>query len=623
MSYLRTLCSIVALLPFFAQAQIANYHLPIGGNLVNYTPGVPFQITVPGGHSGFCGETWRLAIAFRNLPAGWSIVSITSDNPGIGTGPFVQDAASQRMDDIVAQNCSNYSDISAHYLSPLGSCGSVTSTLTITIMPTTPGVNSYISILAAVSCDCDAQLNSTTCNLLLHSESALQIRNPDPVLDPGFIGTDQTLCAGTAPSALASVLPASSGVPPYAYQWQQASTAAGPWSDVPQSGNNIDYTPATASGTVYYRRRVTDAAAPSSIAYTNVVSITANPAPQATIAPVPATLCDDVLNLSPTAVNGTGSWSIVGAPVGSQASFNGNVLENITPAGSYTLRYTVSGTGCPDAVAEVTVVREIPPVANAGVDKATCQNTTQLNAVGGVGVWTLVSSPAGTPVSISSQNLGEIDGMTEAGEYIFRYTVGSGACGIATDEVTVYRQPSQLDFVVTEVTPQQGYVAARQYSLQAPVAPGSQVVWNFTNGTPATYIGLVPPVIQYSGFGDFEIGVEISINPPPHPCIITHSELIHIQPPVYKPLLFPNVFSPNSDGLNDTFYPLGGPPQDYSIQIFSRWGTLVYQGRQVQPGWDGTAPNGDPVPEGVYVYIARYTLGGAPLDRTGTVTLLR
>ncbi|MDI9339062.1 MAG: T9SS type B sorting domain-containing protein [Sediminibacterium sp.] len=60
---------------------------------------------------------------------------------------------------------------------------------------------------------------------------------------------------------------------------------------------------------------------------------------------------------------------------------------------------------------------------------------------------------------------------------------------------------------------------------------------------------------------------------------------------VDEDLLFyaPNTFTPNHDNLNDTWYPRlsGYKLESYTLAIFDRWGELIYQTKEVYPGWDG------------------------------------
>lgn len=67
----------------------------------------------------------------------------------------------------------------------------------------------------------------------------------------------------------------------------------------------------------------------------------------------------------------------------------------------------------------------------------------------------------------------------------------------------------------------------------------------------------------------------------------------------------PNVFSPNSDRVNDLFipFPYRGV-KEIDLQVFNRWGAVVFSTTDPAIRWDGTLNNaGEPVPDGVYFYI--------------------
>jgi gliding motility-associated-like protein len=86
----------------------------------------------------------------------------------------------------------------------------------------------------------------------------------------------------------------------------------------------------------------------------------------------------------------------------------------------------------------------------------------------------------------------------------------------------------------------------------------------------------------------------------------------------------PNAFTPDGDGLNETFF-FGGfgiLEKDFEFLVFNRWGEVVYETNSFVP-WDGTV-GGIPAPVGIYAYHIRYrdTLGGAQI-KLGHVSLLR
>lgn len=89
----------------------------------------------------------------------------------------------------------------------------------------------------------------------------------------------------------------------------------------------------------------------------------------------------------------------------------------------------------------------------------------------------------------------------------------------------------------------------------------------------------------------------------------------------------PNVFTPNGDGLNDYFFPrkfLSKSLTSFKMDIYNRWGQLIYETEVLDGrGWDG-AFNGTPQPAGVYVYIIQATFAdGNSEQHQGNVTLLR
>ena len=80
-------------------------------------------------------------------------------------------------------------------------------------------------------------------------------------------------------------------------------------------------------------------------------------------------------------------------------------------------------------------------------------------------------------------------------------------------------------------------------------------------------------------------------------------------------IFIPDGFSPNGDGVNDTFevQNIGFVYPDYTIEIFNRLGNVVYKGGAGMPAWDGhsnkNAVGGNVLPNGVYFYIINYNDG--------------
>lgn len=93
----------------------------------------------------------------------------------------------------------------------------------------------------------------------------------------------------------------------------------------------------------------------------------------------------------------------------------------------------------------------------------------------------------------------------------------------------------------------------------------------------------------------------------------------------------PNAFSPNGDGYNDLFTLYPGPSVHSirSFQIFDRYGTLVWEEKDISPeqaqvtGWDGTY-QGSPASFDVYVAVVQVEfIDGQVIRRVSDVTLVK
>ena len=95
---------------------------------------------------------------------------------------------------------------------------------------------------------------------------------------------------------------------------------------------------------------------------------------------------------------------------------------------------------------------------------------------------------------------------------------------------------------------------------------------------------------------------------------------------VEKPyaLYSPNAFSPDGDGINDVFKISGQGILDFKIEIYNRWGQMVYQSIDLSNGWDGTF-KGKKLPTGTYVYKIKTSKYGVEqkLVKSGSVALVR
>lgn len=147
--------------------------------------------------------------------------------------------------------------------------------------------------------------------------------------------------------------------------------------------------------------------------------------------------------------------------------------------------------------------------------------------------------------------------------------------------------------------------------------------WNFTSGEPS----FSSEINDYAVFPSDSAGVY------PVELIVLNS--FGCKDSTYKEVIIhglyllylPNAFTPDGNGLNETFRPYGEEVDfvdNYNMKIFNRWGEKIYETNEVDKGWDGSY-KGEKVPAGVYVWkIEAKELHGKKVHKTmGSVTLIR
>jgi len=108
-------------------------------------------------------------------------------------------------------------------------------------------------------------------------------------------------------------------------------------------------------------------------------------------------------------------------------------------------------------------------------------------------------------------------------------------------------------------------------------------------------------------------------------CTDTFIQIIDIVPSVE--LFMPNAFTPNGDGKNDFFIPVGFllGPLNYRFSIWNRWGEQVFFTTNINDGWNGRRKNnGNLSPNGIYTYLIEFNdTRGNPHLLKGYATLIR
>jgi gliding motility-associated-like protein len=152
------------------------------------------------------------------------------------------------------------------------------------------------------------------------------------------------------------------------------------------------------------------------------------------------------------------------------------------------------------------------------------------------------------------------------------------------------------------------------------LSKGTVQIWNWDMGDGSVQTGKNISHI-YPKEGDYRIFLEvIDINE----CTDTVSKVIHIYDELT--IFIPNIFTPNGDGINDTWKPvmLDYSTEGYQLSVFDRWGQQIFYTTNPEESWNGTINGKTVAPNTVYSYQVRVkNVSGKEFKYTGNVTLVR
>jgi gliding motility-associated-like protein len=141
--------------------------------------------------------------------------------------------------------------------------------------------------------------------------------------------------------------------------------------------------------------------------------------------------------------------------------------------------------------------------------------------------------------------------------------------------------------------------------------------WDFGNGE---FSNQASPTYTYTTAGTYAVEL-ISVNN--DGCADTIVKTVEVFSNFY--FYVPNAFTPNNDGLNDWFGGRGEGYNGYHMQIYSRWGELIFETTDPFQDWDGKTKSGENALEGSYLYkfVLTLPLSTAPVIYTGYLNLIR
>ncbi len=282
------------------------------------------------------------------------------------------------------------------------------------------------------------------------------------------------------------------------------------------------------------------------------------------------------------------------------------VNHTFSDYGDYTIRLiTVADNACSDTIDKVITITP-PGQAIANYNKKNCTSRVNFEnqSIGafsyywdfGDGVTSNFPSPTHT--------------YPAPGDYIILFIINSGTACVDSLVDTITILNPTLPNIVIEQEPCTGILQFRTNFSRF-----NSIIWDFGDGNTSTQS---TPSYFYgeNKSGNYLVKVTIVDT---NGCVVQNDTLYPFVPSATSYIYIPNVFTPNGDGLNDTFKIVGEFPECVeSVLIFDRWGNLIFSSDSYLNAWNGNYKNG-PSPEGVYVYV----VSGKRFKRFGTVTLLR
>ncbi|MFM7023981.1 MAG: glycosyl hydrolase [Flavobacteriales bacterium] len=142
--------------------------------------------------------------------------------------------------------------------------------------------------------------------------------------------------------------------------------------------------------------------------------------------------------------------------------------------------------------------------------------------------------------------------------------------------------------------------------------------WTFGNNDSST---VSDPVYTYPDSGHYLVCLSAANE---YNCVADTCRRIYVEG--VSAFFVPNAFTPGSGGINEVFMPVisGLDPDGYELNIFNRWGELIFTSDNFNVGWDGVY-HGKQVQADVYVWKITYREKDAKkkISKIGHVTVIK
>ena len=269
--------------------------------------------------------------------------------------------------------------------------------------------------------------------------------------------------------------------------------------------------------------------------------------------------------------NATGGVSYLWNNGTSQPSLSDN--PNITTQYSVVVTDTLGCTDTANAVIEVNAL----PIVIISNDTTICDGETiDITASGGIiYLWNTGDNTQTISLSPSSTS-----------NYSVTVTDSNGCENSSSMEIAINPVPNAT------ITPEQDTIC-RGASTVLHAAGGNTYLWNIGSSASSIVVGPKESTTY-----------TLTVTNEKNGTICTDIANYHLGVKRCNAYFVPNAFSPNGDGLNDYFGPVGifKAIDFYEMFIFDRWGKLIYHTKDLYEPWDGTVDGSSSIKQGVYTY---------------------
>lgn len=288
--------------------------------------------------------------------------------------------------------------------------------------------------------------------------------------------------------------------------------------------------------------------------------------------------------------------------------------------GTYKIKLIVTGDNCLDSISQFITVLPTKPIAEFSGQAEGC-----------------------SPVSVQFTNHTKYadrfewefgDGQTSSQknpkhiyDYPGEYSVILRAFGEGGTDMTIHQNVVKVYAIPSaffQVKPDDKEVKIGNAHYFSNLSEGAtNFTWNFGDGSTSSERS---PFHEYNKPGIYDV---ILIASNENGCINEHQIKSAATVAEGGKILIPNAFTPGgggnilSSGMNDYFTPIYEGVTEFHMQIFNRWGELLFETHSSEPGWDGTY-RGLLCKQDVYVYkIKAKFVDGETIEKIGDVTLIR